>query len=157
MVATASATIEPYRTAIRAAPVPSTSAADCSSATGIVCAPNTSPKRPRAREAIVSTCALVTVARRRGARRGTRHSAAGISALCVQPGKDPVFDRAAEQVDLRGSRSSDLHVLRADAVEVLAGRRMGDAELHRHELQRQSRGVQVQHVALTPAELGLRE
>ena len=48
-----------------AAPAPSMSAADCSSAMGTVCAPNTRPKMPSARPEIVSTCARVTAVRRR--------------------------------------------------------------------------------------------
>src|SRR5215207_1622861 len=140
-----------------AVPAPSARYADCATATGTVCAPNTRPNAPNARAETVSTDARLTAVRRRGAARMARQSAAGIPAFGIESGQDPVLHRATQQVDLRGRGTAHFDVLRANPVEVLPGGRVRDAELHRHELQRQPRRVEVQHVAFAPAELRLRE
>src|SRR6478735_174986 len=126
----------------------------CSTIAGIDCSMNAKPN-PAAERAI----AVSTRTRLSGLRttrpRGTGASRAGETsaiAVGVEPRQDAVFDGAAQQIDLGRRRTSHLDVLGTDAVEVLARRRVADAELLGRELEREAGCVQVQDLALATPE-----
>src|SRR5690554_5818594 len=102
------------------------------SAAGNVCAPNRIPKSATARA--MTTSRLATLMGRLGCFcPGWGGSATGrsgaIERVDIHAGQDAVFDSPAQQVNLGGRGTPDLHVLHADAVEVLARGRVADAEL----------------------------
>src|SRR4051794_36625532 len=151
----------PPKTAIiHAAPHGSRRALSWPSAVGRVWSPKTSPKAETVRSEMRSMRARLRGLRGFAASSGNPGRTplgALIACLRVEPRKDAVLHRAAEQVHLRRCRPTDLHILHADAVQVFASRGVRDAQLRGDRLQRQAGGVEVEHISLAPAELRLRE
>src|SRR5690554_1048557 len=130
-----------------------------SSATGTVWAPNASPKKATERDATISINARLIGLRAGRCWRGAGSSGplADIYAVRVETRENAVLDRAAQQVDLGRSGTAHFDVLGADAVKVLARRRIPDAELLCGKLERQSGRVQVKDLALSTTQLGFRK
>src|SRR5690606_10609081 len=94
----------------------------------------------------------------RGWRRaGSAEPLTDIYAIRVETREDAIFHSSTQQVHLGWRGAPDLDVLGADAIKVLACGGVPDSQLLGSELERQSRGVQVQDLAFAPPQLGLRE
>src|SRR6185312_15705717 len=121
---------------------------------GKVCAPNTRLMIATVRETTVSICRrLIGLRGCFAVVAAAAKPLAGISAFRIKAGKNAVFHRTAQQVDLGRRWTADLDIFHPDAIQVFASRRVADAQLLCSELERKTRSVEMKDFPLAAPQL----